>query len=358
MLKEAARILDEATRTRQIPAAVLRVDVAGQTVHESAHGVTGFYNPQAITIDTWFDLASLTKILATAPATMLLAQHRAMSLDEPLGACLPEMKSPLAEVRLRRFLSHASGAAAWRPYYLRVDANKLRTPEAKHEIRKMHLAETPEYPPGSRELYSDVGFALLGFAVEAVTGESLDRFVIEHIVRQVAGREMDYLQINPRAGIQIAATEACPWRGRVLAGEVHDENTWAAGGCLGQAGLFGTASAVAALMEEYRLASKDRGRLYNAETIRMFMRKNTGSPDATRRLGFDSPSRADSSAGRYFGPNSFGHLGFTGVSAWCDPDKQLTVVLLTNRVHPTRENQAHRHLRPSIHDAVVTELKL
>jgi len=354
MLKEAARILDEATRTRQIPGAVLRVDVAGQAVHESAHGVTRFDNPQAITTDTWFDLASLTKILATTPAIMLLVQNRAMSLDEPLSVYLPEMKTPLAEIPLRQFLSHTGGAAAWRPYHLRIDPNKLGTFEAKNKIRNMHLAETPEYRPGSRELYSDVGFALLGFAIETATGESLDRFVMENIVRQVADGEMDYLQVNPRDGIQIAATETCPWRGRVLVGEVHDENTWAAGGCLGQAGLFGTAAAVAALMEEFR----SPGKLCGAKTVRAFMRKNTVSPEATRRLGFDSPSRVDSSAGRYFGPNSFGHLGFTGASAWCDPDKALIVVLLTNRVHPTRENQAHKHLRPLIHDAVVTELKL
>jgi CubicO group peptidase (beta-lactamase class C family) len=357
MLTAAAEILDEAARTKEIPGAVLRVDLNGQTVHCSAHGVTRFDQPEPVTLDTWFDLASLTKILATTPAVMWLAQNGAMSLADPLGRYLPELRAPLSQATLRAFLSHTSGAAAWRPYYLQVEAGLLGTPAAKDAIRKMHLAEAAEYGAGTEERYSDIGFALLGFAVEAATGETLDQFVSRHVLRKIAGDEIDYLQIRPRRNVRLAATENCPWRGRVLVGEVHDENTWTAGGCLGQAGLFGTAAGVAALMEEFRLANENRGRVFQLEIFRRFMEKNSTSPDATRRLGFDSPSREQSSTGRFMGPSTFGHLGFTGVGAWCDPDRALTIVLLTNRVHPTRENQAHKRLRPLVHDAVITELE-
>ncbi len=356
MLTGPARLLDAAVAPRRLPGAVLRVDQAGRTVHYTAHGVTRFDAPLPVDIDTWFDLASLTKILATTPAVMLLVQRGMMCLDEPLGRYLSELRSPLAEATLRAFLAHSSGAAAWRPFFERVDDAVPNTPAARESLRRLHLNESAEYPANTRELYSDVGFALIGFAVEAVTGEPLDRFVTREILQPLAGDQLAFLQVDPQPGLRIAATEDCPWRRRVLVGEVSDENAWAAGGCLGQAGLFGTAAGVAAVMEEFRLARAGSGRIFQSDTMAAFLSRKAPPPMRTRWLGFDAPSGEQSAAGRYLGPMTFGHLGFTGVSAWCDPERELTIILLTNRVHPTRENQIHQELRPQVHDAVVTEL--
>lgn len=357
MLKAAAKLLHEATKSGKLAGAVLRVDRAGQTVHLSSHGVTRFDQPEAVTNETWFDLASMTKIIGTIPAIMLLVQNRAMFLDDPMGKYLPELKTPLSEVPLKYYLSHHSGVVAWRPYYNQIAWNDLNTKTAREKIKQLHLAERPAYEPGSEQRYSDVGFALLGFAVEEVTGKKLENYVLNNILKKITPKNLAYLQIKPMQKITIAATESCPWREKVMQGEVHDENTWAAGGCLGQAGLFGTAEGVAEVMEEFRLAGKDQGKVFTNETLVSFMHKEQHNEKETYRLGFDSPSLFGSSTGRFMGPNTFGHLGFTGCSAWCDPDRALTIVLLTNRVHPTRGNNILKRLRPLIHNAVIGELE-
>jgi CubicO group peptidase (beta-lactamase class C family) len=184
----------------------------------------------------------------------------------------------------------------------------------------------------------------------------LHEFVATQVFAALGAANLAYLQLHSRATPSLAATEQCPWRGRVLAGETHDENTWAAGGCLGQSGVFGDAEAVCRVMAEFQAAWDGRSALLAPDTLRRFLRRPAGLPNATFRLGFDSPSESGSAAGHGFGPYSFGHLGFTGASVWCDPYSALTVALLTNRVHPTRANEAIKDLRPRVHDAVIEEL--
>ena len=351
MLTRAANILEEACRKHEIPGAVLRVDVNGEIAHVSAHGVTRFDKPAPVIPPTWFDLASLTKILGTTPAVMLLHQQRRIDLEAPLSEYLADLNSALRDVPLSMFLAHRSGLAAWRNFYQQVPADRLGSPTAKAIIRNLHLQEKPVYEPGSMELYSDIGMALVGFAVETITGQDLNRFVTPEILDQAAPDEIAYLQISPRSVPSIAATEDCRWRGRILVGEVHDENTWAAGGCLGQSGLFGSAAGAARIMEEFRQALLGQGKIFQPSTIKSFMIKH-----GRRRLGFDAPDFELSSTGTRMGLHTFGHLGYTGCSAWCDPERSITIVLLTNRVHPSRGNEAHKRLRPQVHDAVMEEL--
>jgi CubicO group peptidase (beta-lactamase class C family) len=357
MLTNASTLLDAATMARRISGAVLRVEAGGEVVHESAHGVTRCDAPAPVAAATWFDLASLTKILATTPAAMLLYQRGALALEAPLGRFLPGAKASFAAQPIENFLAHVSGAAAWKPLFRAVPPDALHSPAGKTAIVRALLAEAPLYPPGERQVYSDIGFALLGLALEESAGQPLHEFVAREIFAPLGIDELAYLQLAPRAGLSLAATEDCPWRGRVLAGETHDENTWAAGGCLGQSGVFGAARGVAQLADEFLAAARGAGRLFSPATLARFLRA-PAHVSGSFRLGFDTPNLQGSAAGSHFGPHSFGHLGFTGCSVWCDPDRRLSVVLLTNRVHPTRDNDALKELRPAVHDAVLEECGL
>jgi len=356
MLKRASQLLNQATEEKQLAAAVLRVNQKGEPAHISSHGVTRFDVPESVTEETWFDLASLTKILATTALTMHLFEAGKIDLAAPIGQYLHEIKSDLADVALHHFLSHTSGAADWRPFYQKIPVADLQKPAGKRMMRSLHLQEEKQYPAGSRQLYSDVGFALLGFALETITGETLERAVTQQIFHSLNIDELSFLQGDQHEIPSLAATENCAWRGHMLCGEVHDQNTWAAGGCLGQAGLFGTAAGVAAMMEEFRCALAGQGKIFSRKTINAFMGKPKDLPKASFRLGFDSPSRPLSATGKYFSDASFGHLAFTGCSCWCDPTRELTVVLLTNRIHPTVDNEVLKTLRPQVHDAVIEEL--
>jgi serine-type D-Ala-D-Ala carboxypeptidase len=356
MLSRAREILGEATSRRRIPGAVLHVEVGERVVHASAHGVTQYETGEPTSVRTWFDLASLTKILATTPAVMLLWQGGRLDLDAPLVTYLPEVDTALGREPVWRFLHHTSGARDWEAYYERVPPELRGTPEGFALIRSLLAAEEPIYQAGASEKYSDVNFALLAWMVERISGQSLTQFVREKIFASLTVRTLGFLQTEEFSPPEIAATEICPWRGKLLVGGVHDDNTYAAGAPLGQAGLFGDAAGVAQMMAEYRRAMAGNGRLFLPKTVAEFMHKPEAPPGGSFRLGFDSPSGRGSSTGRHFGHRTFGHLGFTGVSAWCDPDAELTVVLLTNRVHPRRGNEFIKELRPALHDAIWEEL--
>jgi len=356
MLSKVRRILDDACARRHLPGAVLRVDQHGQTVHLSAHGVTRYDDPTPMTADPWFALASLTKILGTTPAVMLLAQRGAIEVEVGLGAYLPGLHPLLAEIPVYYYLNHTSGLADWRPFYQDLPPNLLGKVEAKDYMRRLLCRETPVAAPGTVERYSDIGMGLIGFMVEAMSGQDLPTFVAERILAPLQIDGLFFGSIATRDDLSIAATENCPWRKHILCGEVQDENAWSAGGCLGQAGMFGTADGVACLLEEYRLTLQGKGRLFTENIMRRFMRRNELSASAGFRYGFDSPSAQGSSTGRYMSPATFGHLGFTGVSTWCDPQRAITIILLTNRVHPTRANEKIRQIRPLVHNAIMEAL--
>jgi len=203
MLSKVRRILDEACKRRNLPGAVLRVDHEGRTVHESAHGVTRYDGPAAMTTDAWFDLASLTKILGTTPAVMLLTQRGTIELEVGLGAYLPDLHPLLAEIPVYFFLNHTSGLADWHPFYQRIPQNLLGTVDAKDDMRQLLSRETLVATPGTVERYSDVGIGLIGFMVEAVSGQALPDFVAEQIL---APLEIDRLHFG-----SIPRAMGCPW---------------------------------------------------------------------------------------------------------------------------------------------------
>lgn len=317
----------------------------------------------AVTPETVYDLASLTKPLATVTAIMLLIQEGRCGLDDRIERFLPEcQEAPIAGATLRHLLSHSAGLPGWRGFYETVcpaaalPASSAEREEAERRMLRLLAEEPLVYARGTRSLYSDLGFMLLGFMAERVAGLSLDRLVKDRIVPLAHAEGLGYRPGGPandeaaNGTDAIAPTEYDPWRNRLLRGEVHDENAAALGGVAGHAGLFGTAPAVLAVTHAWTMAWRGRESWLRTDLVRDVTRRQ-GVPDSSWALGWDTPS-ASSSSGRHFSPMAFGHLGYTGTSVWIDPDRELEVVLLSNRVHPTRRNEAIRQFRPVIHDVV------
>jgi CubicO group peptidase (beta-lactamase class C family) len=358
------RFMRRAVSQRVFPGAVLLVSRDGEICFHRAYGHGDLFDHQAVTTETVFDLASLTKPLATALAVLDLVDGGSLSLDHKLGNLLPvvgdapaaaALATATAGITLRQLLDHTSGMAAWRPYFqvlkkLPVDAPRTRLVE-------LLLAEPLEASPGSRFCYSDLGYLLLGEIVAAVSGEGLDSYLTRRILAPLGLEKICFAPLShplPYALDTVAATELCPWRGALLKGRVHDDNAYVLGGVAGHAGLFGTAAAVGQLLEHLLKAyhGDNRGPLSPA-MIRYAWRRKSDTPHG---LGFDFPAENQSSAGGRFSFASVGHLGFTGTSFWIDLPRRITIVLLSNRVHPTRHHCAIRELRPLLHDAIMAAL--
>jgi CubicO group peptidase (beta-lactamase class C family) len=259
-------------------------------------------------------------------------------------------------------LDHSSGLAGWRPYYERVCSadGEIRpaTLKGQEAVRRMVAAEAPEVLPGSRALYSDLNFILLDWILERINGHPTDVLFAEWLAEPIKLESLFFVDLKSpvkaaraRRGRAFAATERCPWRGRILIGEVHDENTYAMGGVSGHAGLFGTIRDVAAMADAWLDSFLHSGGFFDQGLAKQFWQKSD-VPGSTRALGFDTPSPRASQAGGLFGPRTVGQLGFTGTSLWIDPDREMIVVLLTNRVHPTRENGTIKQFRPALHERV------
>lgn len=348
-LAEVDSILADFVAQGAFPGGVLAVGYRGALVHLQPFGrLTYDRNAPAVSTDTIYDLASLTKVVVTTTLAMILVDEGLLELDRPVEEFLPRFVGSGKEaVTVRHLLSHASGLDWWAPLY-----QELAGKEAYVErIQVMDLV----YEPGSRSLYSDLGLILLGEILERVAGEPLDQAARRLIFAPLS---MEDTLFRPPASLhkRIAPTEDDPWRGRVLRGEVHDENAFALGGVAPHAGLFSTAGDLARFAQMILNGGVyAHHRLLSRRTVELFTRPS-GVFDSTRALGWDTKSPQGSSAGELFSPLSFGHTGFTGTSLWIDPDRELFVILLTNRVHPTRDNNLIRKVRPAVADAVVRAL--
>ncbi len=362
--------MDQGVERGVFPGGVLLVQQAGRTVHLSAHGQTSTeVGAAAVTPETCFDLASLTKILVTSTLALDALQRGALRLEEPIRHLLPEVQGAGKEpITVLDLLEHSSGLPECRPYYqafgAQLDRDLLGTSQAQSWIRNRVAEEPLEAAPGTIARYSDLNFVLLEWILERVSEVPLDEAFRLRVSAPLSIADLFFVDLkdparaaSARSGRRFAATERCPWRGRTLLGEVHDENTFAMGGVSGHAGLFGTAEGIARVCSSWLDSFHGRGSLWEEGWIRRFWTRSK-VPGSTRALGFDTPSPAPdySAAGRRFSPGSVGHTGFTGTSIWLDPARELVVVLLTNRVHPTRENLTIRDFRPGLHDRVLREL--
>lgn len=344
----AADVVQRGVDEHAFPAAVVEVGTRGDVLWQQAFGRLDYDPDSAPThTDTLFDLASLTKVIATTSLVMRLVERGALGLNQPIRKWIPEWRGrDREEVTLRSLLTHSSGLTAWLPFY----RDHTGRQEFQHAICSLPL----EYPPDTQSIYSDLGFILLGFIVEDAGGHAFPSQAARLLSEVTAAP----LMFNPPAELRpsIAPTENDAWRGRRLVGEVHDENCWALGGAAGHSGLFGTAHAVGDFARAMLGARKDTDtRIAGAETVRLFV-KRWGAVTGSRALGWDT-MLPTSSCGTKISPASFGHTGFTGTTLWIDPERELYVVFLTNRVNPTRENTAIQKIRPALHDAVMSALR-
>ena len=339
------RLIDDAVRRRAFPCAAVEVGGGCGPVWSHVAGRLAYDEAAPAALDTVFDLASLTKVLATSTVLMRLVDAGAVSLADRVGSRLGEWRgSDRDRVTVADLLEHAGGLTAHLPFFR--DHRGRR--DYQHAICTLPL----EYPPRTRSVYSDLGFILLAFIAADAGGAGLEE-QFDDVVSELGITD---LRFRPPAAwrARTAPTEVDPWRGRLLRGEVHDENAWALGGVAGHAGLFGTAPAVGRFASAVLQTLRGRPRLVRPDTLARFVRR--GRVDrSSRALGWDT-MLVTSSCGRSLSPAAFGHTGFTGTSLWVDPVQDLYVVLLTNRVHPTRTNEAILPLRPAVHDAVVRAL--
>jgi CubicO group peptidase (beta-lactamase class C family) len=342
-----ARLIDEAGAARAFPAATIEVGTAARPLWQHAVGrLTYDADAAATTPDTVFDLASLTKVIATTPLVMRLVERRRLLLDTPIRRLVPAWTAAdRVEVALLDLLEHSAGLTAWWPLYK----------HARSMVEFTHLiAELPlEYKPRTRSVYSDLGFILLGGIVAERGRAPLDAQFAD-----VLGDTGLTFRPDPSVRAQVAPTEIdVEWRGRLIVGEVHDENAWALSGVAGHAGLFGTAAAVGRFAQLLLQARRGPGRLGPPWLLKRFLHRSV-VPGSSRALGWDT-MLPTSSCGTRMSAAAVGHTGFTGTSLWIDPVRDLYVVLLTNRVYPTRpadRRDALARLRPAVHDAVVSAL--
>jgi serine-type D-Ala-D-Ala carboxypeptidase len=352
------------------PGAVLLVRLRGERVYHRAFGCAALVPArEPARLETIYDLASLTKPLATTTAVLRLVQDGRLGVDDSLQQHVEELKgSAIGDATVYHLLTHSAGLPAWRPLYEQLAGKDRCRSEtqggpAAHQMALALIRQEPLAAPlGARSLYSDLGFILLGILVERAGGKSLAVYCQQSVFEPMRAPLFFFGPQGAGSGSArhtdaalVAPTEDDPWRERLLRAEVHDENAYALGGVAGHAGLFGTAAAVSAVVGHWLDSSVGRSRLLPVDLVRRFVARQDKIAGSSWALGWDTPS-APSSSGNRFSAASFGHLGYTGTSIWVDPTRELEVVLLSNRVHPTRRNEAIKPFRPLIHDVIYDEL--
>ncbi|MBM2804498.1 MAG: Serine hydrolase [Deltaproteobacteria bacterium] len=354
------------------PGAVLLIAKEQDIVFEQAFGQRSLAPDQSpLRVDTIFDIASLTKPLATTTAIMLLVREKKIRLDDQITRVIP-MYGVLGKslTTFRHLLTHCGGLLAWKPFFEEIikseKAGRLNftaSRAAKSYVYEQIHRDKPVSAPGNQSLYSDLGFMILGEAVEILTGNSLDRFCQERIFKPMGMRATGFVdltqlrtrRLQPITEI-IAPTENCPWRKKILCGEVHDDNAYAMGGVAGHAGLFSSARDIHAFLLRLDQCRKGKDNFLPQLLVEEFLTKDQVVSRSTFALGWDTPTPGQSSSGSLFSSRSVGHLGFTGCSIWWDLEKNCHVVLLTNRIHPTRKNEKIKEFRPLIHDLIMNAL--
>lgn len=348
IFSRAFKILADAVEQRAFPGAALAATHGGKLVGLKTLGRFTFdVTSPSVEAESIFDLASLTKVVATTSMAMILYERGLLDLEMPVVGILPEFQSEDSrrkEVTFRQLLAHSSGLPGYERLFL--------WSKFKDELLHKAFAVPLKHNPGARAEYSDVGFILLGVALERIAGEPLDRFCQREIFGPLG---MSHTSYNPPASSKSKIPPTADdktFRKRVIQGEVQDENASVMDGVAPHAGLFATASDLAIFAQ----AKLNGGApILRRETLSSFTRREQSPAGTSRALGWDTPSKP-SQSGKYFSPSSFGHLGYTGTSLWIDPERQISVTLLTNRTWPDCANQAIKEVRPAFHDAVMEAL--
>lgn len=361
MMEKIEKIMAQGLKDGVFPGAVLLVSKNDTVLFLKAYGYANIFSLQPMTIETIFDLASLTKPLATTLSVMKLVQEGKLDFSQKVASVLSQFNDPQkGGMTIEHLLSHQSGFPDHRPYYLKL--GKLPLGKRPQMLKRLLIKESLLSSPGEGFVYSDLGFMVLQWLIETVSEQRLSAFVEERIypLYEFLPSKSGGLHFRgvgtTRPKRAFAATEWCFWRSKLLDGVVHDENAYVTGGVGGHAGLFGTATdvhtLVSALISDYYGLSKQ-------PVFEKFILEACFGQGGhfNRPLGFDIPTPPQSSCGKYFSSNSVGHLGFTGTSFWIDLDRAVTVILLTNRIHPSRSNGSIKSFRPQLHDGIMESLK-
>jgi len=346
---QSFRLVEEFVQKRNASGAVAMVSYRGVEYGPAAFGHVGFFpGAEPVTPESIFDLASLTKVVGTTTAVLQLLEEGVLDLQAEVGELLSHVPADKARITLERLLSHTSGLPAWAPLY-----QLAATPqEVVPELLKLPM----EYEPGTQVVYSCMGYILLGHILETVTGTPLKELIQQRVIEPLDLKDTCY---NPPEAVlpRVVYTEWCVRRKEFLRGTVHDENAQALGGVSANAGLFSTARDLAKFAQMILNRGEINGkRLLNDSTFELLSKCFTEGLNERRTLGWLLHQKQGSSGGGLLSPSAIGHTGFTGTSLWIDREQELFVILLTNRVHPVRTNDAIIRFRPAFHDAVVREL--
>jgi CubicO group peptidase (beta-lactamase class C family) len=337
-------LINSSIEDSAFPGAVLLVWKHGKIIFEKPYGnFTYSDSSEKTATNTIFDLASLTKVIATTTAAIICTDRNLFKIEDKVAKYIPQFaQNGKEDVTIKNLLLHNSGLPAYKKYYLLYSNSK----DVLNDIYSTKLL----YPAGSKTVYSDLGMITLGKVIEKVTGKKLDVFCNNEIFNPL---KMNDTYFNPPDSLKfrIAPTEFDNyWRHRLLIGEVHDETSSLLNGVAGNAGLFSTAGDISKLLQMLLQKGTFEGkRIIDSSTVRLFTSKQYNG----RALGWDIKSNTGSSAGNLFSNESYGHTGFTGTSVWIDPSRNLFVVFLTNRVYPTRENNKIIKIRPKLHDLII-----
>lgn len=373
--------MQQAVRDHIFPSAELLIVKNGEVVHHNYYGDARH--------GTAFDIASLTKPISTSTLTMILTSEGKIFPNQTLSDWFEFVPDDHKEITIENLQNHTSGLPAWRPYYRELPSALVGTEEGKNFIIDACLNEPLQEEPGIKTTYSDLGYILLGEILSRASKMPLDELFVGKISKPLNLRDTFFIhnvsrvsttsrktETSPSQHVPIpsiqkrsvtsavhrrfAATEDCPWRGKVIHGEVHDQNAFAMGGIAGHAGLFSTALDIHGFLLEFILGFENKGKLFNRQTIDKFFPIKNGliTPEYPGIFvgGWDTPSAKNSAAGHYSSINAIGHLAYTGCSIWLDHKQSFWVVLLTNRIHPSTTNEKIKSFRPHIHDLIYTTL--
>ncbi len=346
--RSAVAILEKAIADRVFPGCALAVTLGGELVAHKAIGrFTYDQGSREVTVKSIFDLASLTKVVATTSIAMILYERGLLDLEAPVTAIIPEFAGDDAcrhEVTLRMLLAHSSGLPAYEKLF--------QCTKTRDELLQAAFATCLTAAPGARAEYSDIGFIILGVILEHLADESLDIFCQREVFGPLG---MTHTTFNPAPALKGSIPPTADdrnFRHRVIQGEVQDENASVLGGIAGHAGLFSTPEDLAIFAHAILNGGHP---ILRSTTVDLFSRRESSPEGTSRALGWDTPS-APSQSGRYFSSRSFGHLGYTGTSLWIDPEREASITLLTNRTWPDCQKQAIKQVRPAFHDAVMEAL--
>jgi serine-type D-Ala-D-Ala carboxypeptidase len=354
-------VLEQAVRENVFPGAVLLVTKPDREIYFKAVGSLSAHGTEPMRKYAIFDVASLTKVICTTHLVMTLSAENKLSLDDAIGMFFKprEIAQGLSDITIRDIMRHISGIKGYVPFFrdvLKRGKEFTGTDDARRYIFERARLETPSFKRGENYEYSDLGFIILAEIIEKVAKENFAKLCSEKIFSRLKMTKSSFIpwkrtsvkKIYPRS--QIVPTEYYDWIGGEACGVVHDENCYAMGGVSGHAGLFSTMPDIAKFISELFRGWRGKSKIWPQELCRLFFLKPRPDDRSPYAIGWKTPSSEDMSSGDNFSKLSIGHLGYTGCSIWIDLEKEIGIVLLSNRVNPSRENIQIRKFRPLIHD--------